>query len=117
MPVKVCAVAGCPEVVKMGRCAKHQTEHRKTTRSVNDAFYSCKRWRLTRRHQLFDHPLCQYVTDEQTGDDCGIVADSVHHIREIEDGGAKYDPPNLMSTCRSHHSTIHAQRRGGVGNS
>jgi hypothetical protein len=37
----------------------------------------------------------------------------VHHIIELEDGGAPRDPANLMSVCRSHHSLIHAQRRHG----
>jgi 5-methylcytosine-specific restriction endonuclease McrA len=47
--------------------------------------------------------------------ECGLLADSVHHILELEDGGAPRDPANLMSLCRSHHSVIHAQRRGGEG--
>lgn len=42
-----------------------------------------------------------------------VVADSVHHIVKLEDGGAPRDPANLLSVCRSHHSVIHAQRRGG----
>jgi hypothetical protein len=41
----------------------------------------------------------------------GLLAGSVHHIVELEDGGAPRDQANLMSLCRSHHSVIHAQRR------
>jgi hypothetical protein len=96
-----------------GRCAQHAAEQRKTTRSVNDSFYSSKPWRMTRRSQLFDHPLCQYVLDN--GHECGVVADSVHHKRELTEGGAPRDTANLLSVCRSHHSVIHAQRRGRVG--
>jgi hypothetical protein len=46
-------------------------------------------------------------------EECGLLADSVHHIVELEDGGPPRDPANLMSVCRSHHSVIHARRRGG----
>lgn len=107
-------MAGCPNVaVVRGRCRAHATQQRKWTRSVNDAFYSSKAWKLSRRAQLFAHPLCQYQLED--GTECGEIADSVHHIVELTEGGAPRDPSNLLSTCRSHHSTIHAQRRGGVG--
>ena len=66
---------------------------------------------MARRQQLFQHPLCQYRLED--GTECGLVADSVHHIVELEDGGAPREPDNLMSVCRSHHSVIHARRRGG----
>ena len=68
---------------------------------------------MARRQQLFQHPLCQYRLED--GTECGLVADSVHHIVELEDGGAPREPDNLMSVCRSHHSVIHARRRGGEG--
>ena len=89
-------------------------EQRKHNRSAFDSFYSSKPWRMSRRAQLFAHPLCQYLTDD--GTECGLVADSVHHIVELEDGGAPRDPANLLSVCRSHHSVIHAQRRWGTAN-
>jgi 5-methylcytosine-specific restriction endonuclease McrA len=59
---------------------------------------------MSRRQQLHDFPLCQY---EENGVMCGVVADSVHHIVPIEDGGQRRDPRNLMSVCRPHHSAIH----------
>jgi 5-methylcytosine-specific restriction endonuclease McrA len=59
---------------------------------------------------LFAYLLCQFRMED--GSECGLLADSVHHVVELEDGGAPRDPANLMSTCRSHHSVIHAQRRG-----
>jgi hypothetical protein len=49
----------------------------------------------------------------EDGEERGLLADSVHHIVELEDGGAPRDPANLMSCCRSHHSVIHTQRRRG----
>ena len=45
---------------------------------------------MSRRRQLFDHPLCQYELDN--GEVCGAIADSVHHITPIEEGGARRDP-------------------------
>ncbi len=66
---------------------------------------------MSRRRQLSEHPLCQHV---ENGRECGAIADSVHHVLPIEEGGAKRDPANLMSTCRSCHAVIHAQRRASA---
>ena len=111
-PTRLCLTPRCPNHAVPGksRCAIHAAEQRKANRSRFDRFYSSKPWRMARRKQLFDFPLCQF---EEDGEQCGRIADSVHHIIELEDGGAPRDPVNLMSTCRSHHSVIHAQRRGG----
>ena len=107
MPARVCSEAGCPEpVTGRGRCDRHRSQARKQNRSPNDSFYSSKPWKMSRRKQLFDHPLCQYADN---GRPCGEIADSVHHIVPIEDGGARRDPANLMSLCRPHHSAIHRE--------
>jgi hypothetical protein len=53
------------------------------------------------------------LSEMEDGMECDRIADSVHHIVELEGGGAPRDPANLMSTCRSHHSVIHARRRRG----
>jgi 5-methylcytosine-specific restriction endonuclease McrA len=112
-PIRICIEPRCPNPAVLGksRRAAHAAVQRKQNRSRFDRFYSSKPWRMARRKQLFDHPLCQY---EHDGEVCGEIADSVHHIVELEDGGAPRDPENLMSTCRSHHSVIHAQRWGRV---
>jgi 5-methylcytosine-specific restriction endonuclease McrA len=67
---------------------------------------------MSRRDQLARHPLCQYELPD--GSTCGAIAAHVHHIIELTQGGDPRDPNNLQSVCASHHSTIHAQRRGGV---
>jgi hypothetical protein len=104
-PIRLCSSPRCPNVAEVrGRCRAHATEERKANRSVNDAFYGSKAWKISRRAQLFAHPLCQIV---EHGAECGEIADSVHHIRPIEEGGARRDPANLMSVCRPHHSAIH----------
>jgi 5-methylcytosine-specific restriction endonuclease McrA len=105
MPVRMCSVAGCGNTVKRGRCPEHSAEQRKASRSPNKSFYDTLAWRMSRREQLFREPLCEYKLDD--GTTCGVVADSVHHITPIEDGGARRDKANLMSVCRSHHTVIH----------
>jgi hypothetical protein len=111
MPLKVCNMRGCPYPAApgKGRCVEHHAEQRRQNRSVYEAFYSGKAWGMTRKRQLFDHPLCEYELED--GGTCGNIADSVHHIRELTAGGAPRDPANLLSVCRRHHSIIHAQRR------
>jgi 5-methylcytosine-specific restriction endonuclease McrA len=112
VPIRLCLEARCGERATVrGRCAVHAAVERKGNRSKFDSFYDSRAWKMSRRKQLSDHPLCQYV-DPRTGTECGLVADSVHHVVELTKGGAKRDPANLMSTCRSCHSKIHAQRRG-----
>jgi 5-methylcytosine-specific restriction endonuclease McrA len=110
MPIRVCAHPRCPDPAAPGKsmCAVHAAEQRKANRSVNDSWYASKIWRLVRRHQLLEYPFCQHV---ENGQECGRLADSVHHIQPIEEGGARRDPANLMSVCRGHHSVIHARRQ------
>jgi 5-methylcytosine-specific restriction enzyme A len=111
-PIRLCSKPGCPNTATVrGRCVDHASQARKQNRSVNDAFYSSKAWKMSRRAQLFCFPLCQYQFED--GTECGEVADSVHHVLPIEEGGARRDPRNLMSTCRSCHAVIHAQRNRG----
>ena len=106
MPTRLCDHAGCPNRAEIrGKCREHAAEQREQTRSVNRAFYDSKAWRISRRKQLHDHPLCQYQLED--GTECGAIADSVHHRTPIEDGGARRDPANLQSVCRPHHTAIH----------
>ena len=109
-PIRICAAPRCGKQAVPGksRCAVHAAEQRKANRSRFDGFYSSKPWRLARRRQLYAYPLCQFRLED--GSECGLLADSVHHIMELDDGGAPRDPANLMSVCRSHHSVIHAQQ-------
>lgn len=114
-PSRICLEPGCPRFGAPGKsmCAVHAAEQRKQNRSPNDAFYASKPWRMSRKTQLGAHPLCQY---EEHGQPCGRIADSVHHIVPIEEGGPRRDPGNLMSVCRPHHSAIHrAMGKGSVG--
>jgi 5-methylcytosine-specific restriction endonuclease McrA len=106
-PIRLCLEPHCalPAEVR-GRCRVHATEARRANRSVNDAFYSSKGWRMARRAFLAANPLCQYVVDDH-GTQCGHLASDVHHIIAIEAGGSKRDPSNFRSLCRAHHSMTH----------
>jgi 5-methylcytosine-specific restriction protein A len=112
-PIRLCSNPTCPNKATVrGRCAEHAAELRKATRSPFDSFYASKPWRLARSAYLFAHPLCEYVDSD--GNPCAAIAEHVHHIVELTDGGAKRDPANLQAVCRSHHAFIHMQRRRGT---
>jgi 5-methylcytosine-specific restriction endonuclease McrA len=112
--LRPCAEPRCPEPAAPGksRCPKHAAEQRKQNRTVNNSWYASKPWRIARRRYLFSHPFCEYV--DNNGQACGRLADSVHHVLPIEEGGARRDEANMMATCRPHHSQIHAQRRSAA---
>lgn len=50
---------------------------------------------MTRRRKLHDNPLCEK---------CGAMAEHVHHVQDIADGGDPYSFTNLASLCASCHS-------------
>ena len=105
-PTRLCLEPRCGKpATRRGRCDEHATEHRRHQRSVNDAFYSSKAWKMSRREQLFREPLCEHV--DANGDRCFAIAEHVHHRQPIEEGGARRDPANLMSVCASCHTAIH----------
>ncbi len=104
-PTRLCLESTCGRpATRRGRCDEHATEHRRHQRSRQDAFYSSKAWHISRDRFLFEHPLCER---------CGAIAEHVHHIKPIEDGGARRDPANLMSVCASCHTAIHRQMQHG----
>jgi len=74
---------------------RRATTARKANRSPFDAFCGSKRWKMSRRAQLTEHPLCQFRLEN--GSECGAIADSVHHIVELTEGGA---PRTRPTSCR-----------------
>jgi 5-methylcytosine-specific restriction protein A len=111
MPVRMCRTAACPNVAtSRGLCAdcgKARHRRRNAARHADAqerrGFYKTRRWQMTRRRQLTAHPLCQHVVG---GSPCDRVAEIVHHVVDIADGGALYDPANLASLCKRHHDQI-----------
>jgi 5-methylcytosine-specific restriction endonuclease McrA len=100
MPTRICRNPRCGTLVKRGycpNCAREAEQARNAGRAEQRAVYATKRWAMTRRRQLFDHPLC---------DQCGIVATDVHHVVDLADGGPPYDLDNLQSLCQACHSRV-----------
>lgn len=95
MPHRPCMEAHCGNyAVYRGRCRDHARARGRETHPNQD-FYNSKRWKMTRRKQLFDHPLCV---------ECGGIATDVDHIVPIEQGGARWSSSNLQSLCLQCHS-------------
>lgn len=66
----------------------------------SDAFYSTRKWRMTRREHLYENPWCAV---------CAAIhirteATEVDHVFRKEDVDDPYDHANLRSLCKLHHS-------------
>ena len=98
MPHKLCSTAGCGErPVYRGHCQRHarrQEQARNTKRTDKRKVYNSKRWRILRRHILFNQPLCK----------CGELATDVDHIQPLDQGGAPFALANVQPMCKSCHS-------------
>jgi 5-methylcytosine-specific restriction enzyme A len=62
--------------------------------------YSTERWQRVRRRQLLREPLCRACQIE------GAITQAVEvdHIKRVSVGGAVFDPANMQSLCKEHHS-------------
>lgn len=69
-------------------------------RADTQRFYGSNVWKRIRRTYLMEHPLC--VMCHAGGHT--VAASVVDHIRPINQGGDPYDPSNVQSLCRHHHS-------------
>ena len=47
--------------------------------------------------------------DKWTCCECGKYGNHVHHIIELQKGGAAYALDNLVVMCRTHHSALHSR--------
>lgn len=73
----------------------------------NMAFYNSKKWRSTRKAYFAENPLCEDCKEKKLV----VAGEVVDHIKEINDGGAKYDFENLKTLCHTCHN-IKSGRRG-----
>lgn len=71
-------------------------------------FYNSKAWRNLRANFIQDNPICVMCSKEGKL----VPGDHVDHIKPISEGGAKLEPSNLQTLCRSCHSrkTLEEQR-------
>jgi 5-methylcytosine-specific restriction protein A len=107
MPIRLCLERRCLEpAVYRGRCLTHRTEWNRDTRSKNKQVYNSKRWRILRRKKLGLNPICEHCDN--------TLADHVHHIRDIQQGGDPWTMANLEALCHSCHSIETRARQQGV---
>ena len=99
---KPCRNKQCSNVThnRSGYCDECQSERWKTDKRATsrERGYD-RRWELVRAVYLRRHPLCEDCQDYGVT----AVADMVHHIRAISDGGDAYDVDNLRSLCWACH--------------
>jgi 5-methylcytosine-specific restriction endonuclease McrA len=103
MPTRLCANPGCPNpATYRGRCATCSTRNERSINRAGHRIYRTKRWEILRRRVLYDQPLCPGVQ----GATCGALAEHVHHIKDIADGGDPWARANLLGLCAPCHSRI-----------
>ncbi len=103
---KPCAYPGCRELTATRFCpAHHKQDASEYNRYRRDPAHSQRygqAWRIIRKNYISAHPLCERC--QQAGR--VVPAEHVHHKRELSMGGTN-DESNLMSLCKSCHSSIH----------
>ncbi|MEV7264192.1 HNH endonuclease signature motif containing protein [Micromonospora aurantiaca] len=104
--LKVCPVAGCPELVDKGRCARHRREADQRRGTAAERGYD-HRWRQTRAQVLRLFPGC-------TEPGCDERATEVDHIDGLGPRGPRgHDLTNLRAYCKPHHSRRTARDQPG----
>jgi 5-methylcytosine-specific restriction enzyme A len=99
-PLRECTYPGCHQLVSSGRCTKHSRIWCQP--SDVKRLYNSRRWKELRAAQLIKEPWCG---------DCvakGIKtkATEVDHIKPHKgDSALFFDPDNLQSKCKPHHSS------------
>jgi len=106
-PNKICLYPGCPNLTTASYCVEHTraknreyNRHRLERDPEAYARYG-RRWHVIRDLYISKHPLCARCFDSGRL----VPAEEVHHIRPLTDGGDNSDE-NLMSLCKSCHSSI-----------
>ncbi len=102
MPSRLCITPTCPNpATYRGRCQRHARQRDKQIQRAGKQVYNTRRWKVVRTHYLFNHPLCE--CDDPT---CFLIAEHVHHVKDLADGGAPFDQANLQALSASCHSRI-----------
>lgn len=98
MPIRPCLEANCGSpATYRGRCPQHARTQDQAINRAGRTIYNKHKWKRTRERILFNQPLCAR---------CGSVAEDVHHLVDLKDGGDPYDPTNLEPLCHACHSQI-----------
>jgi 5-methylcytosine-specific restriction enzyme A len=102
-----CNHGGCTVLTSDTYCAEHAPLHEWTDeRDSSGARGYDSKWRKVRAKYLSRHPLCQRCEEQGRV----VLADVVHHIKPLDEGGPRLDQLNLMSLCRDCHEIIHGRK-------
>jgi len=100
-PLKPCPAPGCPELVRKGRCSKHEAaRHRAIDEqrgSSSERGYDVH-WQRIRAQFLRLHPLCIQCGEEGRVQAAAVV----DHILPLSEGGTN-EHANLRPYCKPHH--------------
>ena len=108
-PKQPCRQPNCPELVESGYCYAHRRKNDRprgtsTQRGYTYAWQQLRLFVLRRDKYLCQHCLQQgFVT----------VATDVDHIIALSKGGARLDPDNCQSLCRTCHNRKTAEDNRG----
>ena len=116
-PMTFCKWHGCDELASGRYCPEHtilyeqqavaaDREYDRDRGNSSDRGYDY-RWREVRIRFMRVHPICQRCA----GRGRTTAASLVHHIKPINEGGARYETKNLMSLCNDCHEVIHGKGR------
>lgn len=101
-----CSAAGCPALVRRGRCEDHQVRRAESERDYDAERKGARKrgydrtWQGLRLAKLGRNPVCEPC--EQRG--VTTPATEVDHIVPLRMVGARLDLENLQAICRSCHA-------------
>jgi len=105
--LKPCSHPGCTQLVKHGRCARHQAsaQPRDPTRQ---RLYNTAAWDRIRARQLAEHPWCAACLRANVY----TPATDVDHLERHEGNPAKFFAGPFQSLCHRCHSSKTAAEVG-----
>ncbi|MBW2364615.1 MAG: HNH endonuclease [Deltaproteobacteria bacterium] len=105
-PPRPCNKYGCPKMVeKDGFCLDHWRPRWKQHKS-GPKIHDTAVWKKVRAVKLRRDPVCECDDPH-----CHLLADTVHHIIAVEDGGPPFDYDNLRSLFRDCHERIEGRKK------
>ena len=103
--LRQCTYPGCYVLVKSGRCSDHSTKKVQRDPDIK-RLYNSQHWKTMRAIHLAGEPWCR----ECMKDDVYEFATDVDHITPHNgDTALFFNPKNLQSLCKSHHSSKTAE--------
>jgi 5-methylcytosine-specific restriction protein A len=107
-PKRACQQPGCPNLTDGLYCEQHQREanarYNKYERDPESNKRYGRKWKRIRDRYTKAHPLCEECQKRGKL----VPAEEVHHIIPLSRGGSNATD-NLMSLCKSCHSSITAR--------